>query len=137
MSKPGAAHWTRRSLLTSAAALGAAPAARLLARGHPNGAAGVLIDGCGAPGDPAAEDGGELSPRTVADARASGITAINVTVGPVGPRPSLAAFEGIFRDIARWEEEIARHSETFLRVTAARDLEAARAARRVGLVYGL
>jgi membrane dipeptidase len=137
VSKPDAALLTRRSLLTSAAALGAAPAARLLAREDPKSAAGLLIDGCGAPGDPAAEDAAELSPRAVADARASGITAVNVTVGPVGGRPSLAAFEGIFRDIARWEEEIARHSEAFLRVTAARNLEAARATRRVGLVYGL
>jgi membrane dipeptidase len=124
-------------LFCLAATMGTAPAARLLARSDPKKSGGLLIDGCGGPGDPAAEDAAELSPRAVADARASGITAVNVTVGPVGGRPSLAAFEGIFRDIARWEEEIARHPEAFLRVTAAGDLEAARATRRVGLVYGL
>jgi membrane dipeptidase len=95
------------------------------------------VDGCGAPGDPAAEDTAGLSARAVADAKASGITAVNVTVGPVGERPSLAAFEGIFRDLARWESEIEKHPDAFLKVNGPADLETARASGRVGLVYGL
>ena len=135
--KSGAAPWTRRSFLALGAAVAAAPAARLLARPQPKSAAGFVIDGCGAPGDPAAEDAPELSRKSVADALASGVTAVNVTVGPVGDRPTLSAFEGIIRDIARWEGEIARHPDAFLRVAGARDLETARTSRRVGLVYGL
>ena len=129
--------WTRRSFLSVGVALAAAPAKRLLALSGPATESRFVMDGCGAPGDPAAEDAAELSGRSVADAKASGITAVNVTVGPVGERPSLAAFEGIFKDLARWEGEIARHPDVFLRVHGAGDLETARASGRVGLVYGL
>jgi len=129
--------WTRRSLLALAAA--AVPAAHLIARPNAATAAatGFVIDGCGGPGDPAAEDAPELSARSIADVRASGITAVNVTVGAVGDRPSLSAFEAIFRDLARWEGEISRHPDTFLRVGAARDLEQAKTTGRLGLIYGL
>lgn len=137
MTARDGAPWTRRSLLSLGVALAAAPAARLFASAGPTPASGFVVDGCGAPGDPAAEDAPELSVRSVADARASAITAVNVTVGPVGERPSLAAFEGIFRDLARWEGEISRHRDVFLRVNGPADLEAARASGRVGLVYGL
>jgi membrane dipeptidase len=102
-----------------------------------NPAAAFVIDGCGAPGDPAAEDAPELSSRSLQDVKASGITALNLTVGPVGERPSLAAFEGIFRDLARWEGEIARHQDVFLRIDGPDGLETARTSGRLGLIYGL
>jgi membrane dipeptidase len=123
--------------LTLGAAIAAAPAARLLGRPAPISRAGFVIDGCGGPGDPADEDAPELSAKALSDARASGVTAVNLTVGPVGDRPSLAAFEGIIRDLARWEGEVARHPDTFLSVRGARDLETARESGRVGIVYGL
>jgi membrane dipeptidase len=118
------------------------PGARWLARlpGSPGGDAfsgAILIDGCGGPGDPEAEDDAALSPRALTDAKASGVTAVNVTLGPVGQRPSLAAFEGIFRDLARWEGEIAAHPDVLRRVDAAKDLETGRSGGRVGLIYGL
>lgn len=137
MTKIRAESWTRRSFLALPIAFAATSGARLRAPADAGALAGFVIDGCGAPGDPTVEDAPELSRKSVVDAVASGVTAVNVTVGPVGDRPSLAAFEGIFRDIARWEGEIARHPDAFLRVAGARDLEAARATRRVGLVYGL
>ncbi len=128
--------------MTVRSAAVAVPGARWLARlGGPSGGGsswtGVLIDGCGAPGDPAAEDDAALGAQALADAKSSGLTAVNVTVGPVGERPSLAAFEGIFRDLARWEGEIARHPEILCRVASAADLEGARSSGRVGLIYGL
>jgi membrane dipeptidase len=131
--------WTRRSFLALPAALAAAPAARLFAAAAPERAraSGFVVDGCGAPGDPSADEAAALSSRAVADVKASGIAAINVTVGPVGERPSLAAFEGIFRDLARWEEEVDKHPDAFLRVRSADDVERARASGRLGLVYGL
>lgn len=131
------APWTRRAFLALGAAVAASPAARLVARPGPKERERFVIDGCGAPGDPADEDAAELSARSLADARASGVTAVNLTVGPVGDRPSLAAFEGIFRDLARWEGEIARHPETFLAIRGAGDLETARSSGRLGVVYGL
>lgn len=134
---PDASPWTRRAFLALGAAVAMAPAAKLGARPDPEKRARLVIDGCGGPGDPAAEDAPQLSSRALADARTSGITAVNLTVGPVGDRPSLAAFEGIFQDLARWEGEIARHPDTFLSIRGARDLEAARDSGRVGIVYGL
>ena len=131
------APWTRRAFLALGAAVAASPAARLVARPGPKERERFVIDGCGGPGDPADEDAAELSARSLADARASGVTAVNLTVGPVGDRPSLAAFEGIFRDLARWEGEIARHPETFLAIRGAGDLETARSSGRLGVVYGL
>ena len=131
------APWTRRAFLALGAAVAASPAARLVARPGPKERERFVVDGCGAPGDPADEDAAELSARSLADARASGVTAVNLTVGPVGDRPSLAAFEGIFRDLARWEGEIARHPETFLAIRGAGDLETARSSGRLGVVYGL
>src|SRR5262249_41992850 len=92
--------------------------------------------GCGGPGNPAAEEE-VLSARAVADAKASGITAVNLTVGPVGQRPALAAFELVCRDLTRWEAEIDRYPDVFLRVRGPADLEAARSSGRVGIVYGL
>jgi membrane dipeptidase len=129
--------WTRRAFLAIAAAVAASPSTRLLACPGPKDRAPFVIDGCGGPGDPAEEDAAELSARSLADARASGVNAVNLTVGPVGDRPSLAAFEGIFRDLARWEGEVARHPDVFLPVRAAGDLETARSSGRLGLVYGL
>lgn len=129
--------WTRRAFLALGAAVAASPGARLVAGPGPKDRAPFVIDGCGGPGDPADEDAAQLSARSLADARTSGVTAVNLTVGPVGDRPSLAAFEGIFRDLARWEGEVARHPDTFLAIRGAGDLETARSSGRVGLVYGL
>jgi len=131
------APFSRRAFLELGAAFAAAPAARLFARPAPVSRGGFVIDGCGGPGDPADEDAPELTAKALGDARASEVTAVNLTVGPVGDRPSLASFEGIIRDIARWESEVARHPDVFLSVRGARDLETARASGRVGLVDGL
>jgi len=129
--------WTRRLFLSVPLALAAAPAVRALGADDPKRTPRLVVDGCGAPGSAADAEDARLSSHAIADVRASGITAINVTVGPVGERPSLAAFEGIFRDIARWEEEIERHPDVLVRVNGVDDLEKARAGGRLGLVYGL
>jgi membrane dipeptidase len=93
----------------------------------------VRIDACGGPGDFTTDAGKPLSDRAVRDARASGVSCVSVTVGPVGNRPELEAFEGIFRDLAYWEREIEAHPDTFLRVRKAADL----VSERVGLLFAL
>lgn len=118
-------------------AVAAAPIAGFAAATLPKTDLRFVIDGCGSPLGPSDEDAPGLSARSLSDAKDSGITAINVTVGPVGERPSLAVFEGVFRDLAKWEREIARHSNVFLRVNGPGELDEARTTRRVGLVYGL
>jgi len=123
--------------------LNAVPAARPKA-GAPEPAEGlyrraVVFDGCGGPGDGEsdAEKGVRLTPRAVADARASGVTCVNVTVGPVGSRPGAEAFEGIVRDLAYWEREIETRPDVFMKVKTTRDLAAAKTGGRLGLAFGL
>lgn len=118
------------------------PAGEPIASGSADAGAYVralVFDGCGAPGDndSDAEKGIRLSARAVADAKASGVTCVNVTVGPVGNRPDATAFEGIVRDIAYWEREIETHPDVFVKVKTTRELAAARTAGRLGLAYGL
>jgi membrane dipeptidase len=99
----------------------------------------IVFDACGAPGDndSDAEKGISLSIKAVADAKASGVTCVNVTVGPVGNRPDSAAFEGIVRDVAYWEREIEAHPDVFVKVKTTRELAGAKASARLGLAYGL
>jgi membrane dipeptidase len=52
-----------------------------------------------------------LSPRFIADVRASGVTAVNVTVGEVGNGPD--RFAKTVVDIANMEREISAHPDVF------------------------
>jgi membrane dipeptidase len=76
-----------------------------------------------------------LSQADLQNARASGITAVNLTVGVVGaaaPDP----FEGSVARVAAWEREVDLHPEVFRRVRSAADLADAKATGRLGLIYG-
>ncbi len=99
----------------------------------------VVVDACGGPGtgDSGPEKGAPLPASALADAKASGITCVNVTVGPVGNRPDATAFEGIVRDIAYWERELDAHPDVLARVKTGRHIAACKAGGRLGLVYGL
>lgn len=121
------------------AGLAATRGARVLAQGAPeSGYAGaVVIDGCGGPGDFHVDSGVPLSDRAVRQARGSGVTAVNLTVGPVGNLPDAAAFEGIVRDIAYWTREMDVHPDALVQVKRAKDLAAAKRSFRLGLIFGL
>ena len=76
-----------------------------------------------------------LSTGDLENARRSGITALNLTVGVVGaaaPDP----FEGTVTRIAAWEREVDRHPEVLRRVRTVADLADAKATGRLGLIYG-
>jgi len=73
----------------------------------------------------------------VADVAASGLSAVNVTIGDIGTMTPLAAFERLVRDIARWEGEIDRHPEVLARIRTVADIEQAMRGGRTGLIYGL
>jgi len=76
-----------------------------------------------------------LSDVDLANVQASGITAVNLTVGVVGaaaPDP----FEGTVARIAAWEREVDHHPEALRRVRTVADLEDAKETKRLGLVYG-
>jgi len=148
----------RRFLTLSATALGAAAALPRFAAAEAGAAAGaaaplpnlpappadahwagyagaLVIDGLGGPGgsDETSEDG-LLTATDLADVKASGITAANVTVGSVGQ--VAGAFEDTVRRIATWERNLDRHPEALLKIKTAADLQAAKSTGRLGLIYG-
>lgn len=136
--------WTRREFakLGTVAGLALAAGRRGFGEEEPVTTTGghdawVMVDGCGSPGDFAVDEGAPLTARAIDDVRASGLTAVNLTVGPVGNRPEHVAFFGIVRDIARWQREIDAHPEALLQVRGANDLTAAKESGRLGLVFGL
>jgi membrane dipeptidase len=76
-----------------------------------------------------------LSPRVIADARASGMDAVNVTLGYVaGP---MEPFEYTVGDIAVWDWRIRHHHADLLKVLSAADLLRARREKRIGIIYGV
>ena len=96
----------------------------------------MVIDSLGGPGgfEPGLPDDAPLLPKFVTDARASGITAVNLTVGEVGNRPDV--FEKTIAAIAGAEHELTAHPDAFLKVLRASDLALAKSTNRVGLIFG-
>ena len=98
----------------------------------------VIVDALGSPGGNAtgADDSGEdgLSAADLADIRASGITAVNLTVGGIGNGTDV--FEETFKTIGYWEREIDAHPDLLMKVKSAADLEKAKASGRLGIIYG-
>ena len=132
----------REFLAMGAVAAGAAAALDLAnAAGSPDPsrlyARAIVVDGCGGPGDFTTDSDHPLSDRVVRDALDSGVTCVNLTVGPVGLASDTAAFEGIVRDIAFWGSEIDRRSDAFVTVKTSGDVARAKASGRVGIAFGL
>jgi membrane dipeptidase len=95
----------------------------------------IVIDGLGGPGggDERSPDG-SLTASELADVRASGITAANLTVSTVGRVDG--AFEGTVQQIAAWERDLDRHPDFLMKIKTAADLQTAKSTGRVGLIYG-
>lgn len=130
---------TRRALLGAATlSLVAAPAfAQSNARRSAAYERAIVIDALGGPGgsDPSNEDSNApLNARDLADARGSGLTAVNVTVSGIGNDPN--AFEETVGAIAWCEREIAAHPDIFLKIRTGADLQLAKRTGRLGIIYG-
>jgi membrane dipeptidase len=97
----------------------------------------LVIDGLGFPGSMDTEEGASLTTAELGHVSESGLSAVHLTVGPVGTLSALQSFEKIVRDVARWEREIDDHPEVFARVRKAEDILLARESGRTGLIYGL
>ena len=106
------------------------------AASHPSKAMPV-INALGGLGNPNSRDGkrqAAFEPRTLADAHASGVTAINVTLGYVsGPDDP---FESSVRDIGQWDAAIRAFPKDVKKVLSARDILTARDEQKIGLIYG-
>lgn len=75
-----------------------------------------------------------MTPRILADARASGTTAVNVTIGYVaGPQEP---FQHSVAECAQWDRLIREHPKDLLKVLTAADIGRARAERKIGVILG-
>jgi membrane dipeptidase len=95
----------------------------------------AVIDACGSPGR--ASTGTERLPLDageLADIRASGLTAMNFTVGSVGSYAN--DFDETIGNIAYWDREIAAHPDLLMKITRGAQLDEAKRAGRLGIIYG-
>jgi membrane dipeptidase len=72
--------------------------------------------------------------RAIADARASGMTAVNVTLGYVAGKEE--PFETTVREIAAWDARVRASPADLTKVLTAADIVAAKKSDRIGLIYG-
>lgn len=127
----------RRLLAASAAAVttAALPAAAAPRSADPL-AGRIVVNALGGLVDPNHPDAPPLAltPRILADARASGMTAVNWTVGYVaGPQDP---FEHSVSDVAQLDAEIRRRPHDLLKIWSAADIARAKAERKIGVIYG-
>ena len=137
----------RRSLLALAAVTPALLAARRALAASSDWRDAVIVNALGGLDNPnvpsnegsgLGEDGPRqrrvLDARTLDDARASGVTAINCTLGYVaGPAEP---FEATVSDIAAYDRMIADHPDRLLKVMSVADIARAKRENRIGLIYG-
>jgi len=123
----------RRTLLALSAAAAAAPA--FAAPTDP--LAGVtVINALGGLIDPNFPDPPRpvLTPRILADARASGLTAVNWTIGYVaGPEEP---FQKSVAEVGQYDALIRAHPKDVLKVLSVADIARAKAEKKVGIIYG-
>ena len=131
---------TRRSFAKMAAGLVVAPSLtpRVLesllpeqqARGWPRYDQIPVIDFLASPGPFNTPVNVEaLTPEMVRNAQASGITAVNLTIGGANP-------QGVFTAMARWERDLERHPGALMKIRTVADLQTARQQKKLGLIYG-
>ncbi len=132
---------TRRAFSKAAAALAIAPslATRLdAAQAHHADAAAawpgydrsVVIDFLASPGPfntPAQVDA--LTPEMIRNVQASGITAVNLTIGGRNP-------QAVFTTMAKWQRDLDRHPDVLMKIKTVADLTTAKRQKKLGLIYG-
>lgn len=126
---------TRRAALALAASAAAAPA---LGKPAADPIAGLTVinalGGLENPNDPVEHEGAFVDRRILADAHASGLAAVNITLGYVMGKKE--PFEQTVRDIAAWDRLVREHPRDLQKVLTTADIARARAGRRIGLIYG-
>jgi membrane dipeptidase len=131
----------RRTFLSLLGIASTAPLWRGAVRAAPAKAAGwagyrdaVVIDSLGGPGVYGSDDFAPLSAVALSDVRASGLTAVNLTVSGVG---SYALdYDKTIRSLAYWSAQVAAHPDTLVEVRTVANVLAAKRGGRLGLIYG-
>lgn len=76
----------------------------------------------------------DIDARALSDARAAGLTAINITLGYVGGPEE--PFEYSLASIAQWDEVLTQHRDRLIPVYAAADILRAAREKKIGVIYG-
>lgn len=141
-SEIDAAEVSRRGVLAAGAAAAALPAdaATRRVRAKPvivNALGGIENPNLalGRPnGPPAATDKPDVDARSIADAKASGVCAVNITLGYVaGP---MDPYDYTIETIGTWDRILRDHPDDLLKVDRAADILKARDQGKVGVIYG-
>ena len=75
-----------------------------------------------------------LDPRVLDDARASGLTAVNVTLGHVAGE--MEPFEHTVAEIGIWEARLRAHPDRLIKVLTAADILRAKREEKIGIIFG-
>jgi membrane dipeptidase len=94
----------------------------------------IVIDSLGGPGSYIDDNSSELSKAVLDDARASGLTAANLTVSGVGSYTR--NYDETIKNIAFWNAQIAAHPDFLTQIRHASDVAAAKRDGKLGLIYG-
>lgn len=95
----------------------------------------TVIDACGIPGRMHEADNLPLDAAELDDIRASGTTAMIMTVSSsVGSYRD--DFERSLRDIARWDSQIAAHPDAMTKITRGAQIDEAKRAGKLAVLYG-
>lgn len=70
-----------------------------------------------------------LTPDMLRNVQASGITALNLTIGGGNPQQ-------VFESMARWERDLERHPDILMKIRTTADLQTAKQQKKLGLIYG-
>jgi membrane dipeptidase len=95
----------------------------------------MVIDACGGPGR--SVDGparAELDAEELGDIRASGVTALNFTVGSVGSYAN--DYAETISNIAHWDSQIAAHPDAVFKLIHGVQLDEAKRDGRLAIIYG-
>jgi membrane dipeptidase len=119
-------------------AMAGAAALPLPAAATETGSPMLIVNALGGLSDPnpgGGTDGGRaISARILADARASGLNAVNETIGYVAGDAD--PFDQTIRDIASWTARFRNQAADLLHVTAASDIFRARREAKIGVILG-
>lgn len=92
------------------------------------------LGGLGDPNQPADSLVPQFNPRVLAEAHASGLTAVNITIGYVSGSDD--PFEQSVREVAETDAQVRANSRDLMKILTAADISRAKAEGKVGLIYG-
>lgn len=132
----------RRTVLTAAAATLAATGRIACASASAGRQDTLIVNALGGLEDPnlsapsggASDDSSPLTVRVLRDAHASGLTAVNVTLGYVSGDQE--PFEQSVREVAQMDAWLREAAKDVLKVYTAADILRARSEGRIGIIYG-